>query len=351
MGAETFFESALVDGLDQIAGQELQHRFGDQVRLFYPAGHFPGTLQFAYGGSPHNLLSLKTILGVFWVTRFPVPRPKALLGHQNLTFLLERISEMRRLWPRSAFKTVHLAAAGAETEVMSRIAQEVASANELEIAREEGDLLVRLRRPLDGSPGWEAALRMSPRPLSVRPWRVCDWKGALNASVAQAMIHLTRPRSTDTFLNITCGSGTLLIERALSSPVRLTLGCDTDQAALDCARSNVQAAKLASRIQLEAWDARSLPLDKHSVDVICADLPFGHDVGSHAENIELYPALLQEAARVARPGARFVLLTHEIRLMDSLLENSPSWLAVEIIPISIAGLHPRIYILENAGSD
>jgi tRNA (guanine6-N2)-methyltransferase len=347
MGVETFFEVAVVDGLEPVVAQELNHRFGDQIRLFYPPGQFPGVLQFAFGGSPHNLLTLKTALSVFWVQRFAAPRPRALLGHQNLQRLLERSDEIRRFWPKTAFKTFYLAAAGADTSVMTRIAEEIATHNGLTVTREEGDMLVRLRHPIDGGTGWEAAIRMAPRPLSVRSWRVCDWKGALNAAVAQAMVQLTRPRSGDIFLNIACGSGTLLVERATSGPVRVAIGCDTDLEALDCARANIEASKQSPHIRLEAWDACALPLDNDSVDVICADLPFGHDVGSHRDNIRLYPQLLNEAARVAKPNARCVLLTHEIRLINDLLEGSADWKVEEIITLSLSGLHPKIYVLKK----
>ena len=57
--------------------------------------------------------------------------------------------------------------------------------------------------------------------------------------------------------------------------------------------------------------------------------------------------MLNEAARVACPGARCVLLSHEIRLMTDLLETSTDWITERIIPISITGLHPRIYILKK----
>jgi tRNA (guanine6-N2)-methyltransferase len=347
MGVESFFEAAVVDGLEPVAAQELNHRFGDQVSQFYPAGQYPGTLQFAYGGIPHNLLALKTVLSLFWVMRFRVPRPRALLGHQALQLLFERSDEIRRFWPKSAFKTVYLAAAGSESGVMERIAAELAGHNQLSVSHEEGDMLIRLRRPLDGSPGWEVALRMAPRPLSVRSWRVCDLKGALNAAVAQAMVQLTRPRADDIFLNLGCGSGTLLIERASSGPFRDVVGCDIDPAALECARANIGASRQPARIHLEAWDARSLPLPDACVDVVVSDLPFGHDVGSHKANLDLYPLLLKEAARVARPGARTAFLTHEIRLMTDLLENSPHWITNSTIQLSLSGLHPNIYLLER----
>lgn len=348
MAAEsTFFEAMVVDGLAFATADELKHRFGQQARLLHPPERFPGTIQFTFEGRPHHLLQLKTVLSLFWVEGFAEPRPRALLGHQNFERLLARIAAVRALAPKATFKTLYLAAAGSESSVLTRFTAEIASATGLTAMRDEGDLLIRLRRPLDGSEGWEAAVRMAPRPLSVRSWRVCDWPGALNAAVARSMIQISLPRADDIFLNIGCGSGTLLVERAASAPSRLLIGCDTDQAALACARANIQASQQAGRIRLENWDFRELPLSTGSVDVVCSDLPFGHDVGSHQENLALYPRLLEEAARVAHPDARGLFLTHEVHLMTELLETSQAWETMHVIPLTLAGLHPRIYHLRR----
>ena len=162
-----------------------------------------------------------------------------------------------------------------------------------------------------------------------------------------------------------------MIERASAGVDGVLLGCDVNPEALRCARANVKAAgyapsgkartaylpkdrRLLAGLRPEItvcvypWDGRFLPLQSSSVDVLCSDLPFGHDVGSHDENLLLYPLLLKEAARVAKPGARGVFLTHEIRLMESTLNVSQEWELEEILPISINGLNPRIYCVKRA---
>ena len=83
MKETAFFEAAVVEGLESVAQQELQHRFGSQARLLHPPGSGSGVLQFTYSGSPRNLLQLKTVVSLFWVRTFAAPRPRALLGHQN----------------------------------------------------------------------------------------------------------------------------------------------------------------------------------------------------------------------------------------------------------------------------
>ena len=341
----SFYEVSVPDGLESFTVDEIRHRLGHEVHFLTPGVRVrPGLLQFTYGGKAVNLLQLKTALSPFVVLRFPVPRPKALLGHQHLQVLLEQIRTIMRHSPTGTYRSIYLAAAGSDSAVMQRFIQEVATELGLQVNPNEGDLLLRVRRPLDGSEGWEVLIRMAHRPLSVRPWRVCDLAGALNAAVAQVMVILTRPNREDVFLNLACGSGTLLAERAAAGPFRLALGCDFDPHALDCARANLTAAH--TRIPVFDWDVTRLPLGSKTVNVLCADLPFGHDVGSHDDNLILYPRLLREAGRVATADGRAVFLTHELRLMESILERSADWELDTEIPLTINGLHPHIYSLK-----
>jgi len=347
---KVFYEINVPEGLEAAAWEEISGKYGERAKLLRPLEADSGVVQFTYGDNPRNLLRLKMALSLFTGQRFAVPRPRALLGHENFQNLLQQVEQVMKLAHQGlpvagAYRSLYLAAAGSDTSVMQRLAEELAKHFNLSVAHSEGDLLVRVRRPVDGSEGWEVLVRMTPRPLSVRRWRVCDYAGALNAVVAHALARFTRPQAEDVFLNIACGSGSILIERAAIQTAKMLIGCDLDPEALRCARENIRAAHYEDRIQVFPWDARRLPLADASVDVVCADLPFGHDVGSHEANLILYPQILKEAARVARPGARAALLTHEVRLMETVLNVSTEWELQEIVPITISGLHPRIYLL------
>ena len=168
MPLTAFYEVSIPEGLEPFTVQEIYHRLGHEVQ-FLSTGtrQRPGLLQFTYGGKAVNLLQLKTVLSPFQVLRFAVPRPKALMGHQNLQILLEQIRTVLRHSPVGTYRTIYLAAAGSESAVMQRFAQEVATQLSLRVDPHEGDLLLRVRRPLDGSEGWEVLIRMAPRPLSV----------------------------------------------------------------------------------------------------------------------------------------------------------------------------------------
>jgi 23S rRNA G2445 N2-methylase RlmL len=302
-------------------------------------------VRFVYTGAPGNLLALQTATAVYAVCTFDIPRPQALLGDANLRRLLQTISMVRGLHPAAAFRTLGISAAGADSPVMQRLGKELAARSGLSVATDEADLLLHIRRVREGVNGWEVLVRLSPRPLSTRPWRVCNMNGALNAVVAQAMVRLARPQSPDCFLNLCCGSGTLLIERAAYGPVGRLIGCDIAPAALACAQANIQASGHAEQIELHGWDAQALPLPSDSIDTLCADLPFGFAVGSHVGNIALYPALLQEAGRVAKPGARLVLLTHDVRLMEEIIGQSAQWRVADRLRIQLRTVQPIIFVL------
>ena len=190
-------------------------------------------------------------------------------------------------------------------------------------------------------------MRLSPRPLATRDWRVCNMAGALDAAVAHAMLTLIPSNHADIYLNLGCGSGTLMIERLARGPAQTVIGCDYALSALECSRANLSAAGYLSDVSLVLSDVRNLPFDDGFAGTICADLPFGQLVGTHQENLELYPRLLSEAARVARINASFLAITHEVRLMEKLLSKSLDWRVEQILRINLGGLHPRIFVLRK----
>lgn len=337
----SLIELVVPEGLEALARDELRG-LGREARMQPDAA--PGVLRMSYTGDLRRLLSLRSVTSAAIVQRFAVPRPKALLGDAQFRAMQALINKVLRLHPPGAFQSLYLSAAGAESAVLTRLKQELATALKLSVGQDDGDLLLRLRRNADA---WEMLVRLGPRPLATRAWRVCNLEGALNGPVAHAMALLSAPAAHDTVLNIACGSGTLLIERLLLGPARRAIGCDTSPAAIACAQANVAAAGLGGRCELTDWDARSLPLPAASVSVILGDLPFGHLVGSHAENLALYPALLAEATRVARPGARCVLISHELRLLEGLLAEQNAWNVVQRLRVDVGGLKPQITVLQR----
>ncbi|NJL54806.1 methyltransferase domain-containing protein [bacterium] len=267
------------------------------------------------------ILTLPTVNAVYQVLSYNIPRPKALLGHEHWTRLLIAVEAVSSS-SSGTFHSFHINAAGSDSSVMQRIRTTFAQDTGLHYAPDEGDMLLRIR---PGESGWEVLIRMTPRPLSTRNWRICNYEGALNGPVARSMVMLSSPGKDDYVLNVGCGSGSLLIERLLHTESQRVVGIDINNTAIDCASQNLASADRTRDAVLLTGDARRLPFKDASFTHLYADLPFGQLVGSHQTNQQLYPHLLREAARVAGVNALFTLITHEVRLMDTVLKAQMAW--------------------------
>lgn len=285
---------------------------------------------------------LRCMQSAFVGSVYPVPRPKALLGQQywdDIVMVAQHIVREQR------FTTLEIDAAGADSSVMQRIATTLAEQLALQVVKDEGELVVRIR-PADQ--GWEVLLRLTPRPHGTRAWRVCNMPGAINAVVAAAMVRWAGVFADECVLNMGVGSGTLLIERLLAGAARQAWGCDTNPEAIACAQQNVAAAGVADNVQLTPWDATQVPLPAASVDVIMADLPFGQLIGTHQHNLTLYPQWLAEAARLLSPQGRMVLISHENRLLEQVIHATTGIAVAECIQVKVGGMAPMAWLIRRA---
>lgn len=335
-------ELEVLAGLRPFCERELERRMGAAARV-HGGGDTSILIELDYAAGLGRLLELKTVVAAYLVRRFPTPRPRGLLGEEHLRSLLDQIDRVRNLHPPATFESFRFGAAGADSAVFNRLAGELAARTGLEHRAGDGDMLLRFRLAAGG--GWEVLARISPRPLSTRGWRRRDLPGALNATIAASLVELTDPHPEDRFLNLLCGSGTLLIERLLRSPAARALGIDIDSAVLAMTRDNLAGAGLQA--PLVRSDATSLGIADRSFDAIVADLPYGARSGSHAGNPRLYSGLLREAARVSLPGARLAVITHDIRRFETALAASPAWRPQTSLRVFQKGLRPTAWLLRR----
>jgi tRNA (guanine6-N2)-methyltransferase len=317
-------------GLEAVAAEELRT---------VPLARDIWGLRFWYPGDPERLTRLRGAVAAYRIRAWDVPRPRGLLGHQQLGELTAFLAGVVQIGGHQSFR---IAAAGKESAVMARLAEELQTALNLPFHAEEGELLIRLRPQEDG-PGWEVLARLTPRPLSARAWRVCNMGGGLNATIAHAMHKLAGQRDEDRVFNPMSGSGTLLIERALLGPSAALVGVDLDPKAVECARANLRAAR--REVEVAQVDALHTGLPDRSFDLIVCDLPWGDAIGTHGGNAALYPAFLQEMHRLCSRQGRLVVLTHEIKLFERVLQEQSRWHARELFQVYSGGHHPRAYLL------
>lgn len=338
------YEVEVVPGIEEFAMRELRATLGGKLAWMRPAR--AGFFRFGCGGEPEQFNRLRSVIALYAVHHFAIPRPRAFLGNQHFTRLCEILQAVADGFGGAA-SSFGIGAAGSGSPVMLRLRGELGAALGLPYAEDgKGQLYLRLLRGDRG--GWDALLRTTPAPLSKRAYRVVNVPGALNASVAYVMTRLATAPATATVVNLCSGSATILIEHGLSQPTHRLLAIDLDADRLAAGRCNAAAGNCA-RITHLLGDARATPLPRQCADLLYADLPFGNLVGTHADNERLYPAILREAARLARPTAKLIVLTHEIKLLRRCLRGSEWQIAAEH-PITLSGLHPRIFVLDMGRS-
>jgi ubiquinone/menaquinone biosynthesis C-methylase UbiE/uncharacterized membrane protein YgcG len=191
-------------------------------------------------------------------------------------------------------------------------------------------------------------LRLSDNSMRHRAWRKASMPAALKPTVAAAMVLLSEPREDDVLLDPMCGSGTILIERALAGRYRSLLGGDIDAGAVQAARENV--GPRYKPIGIEQWDARALPLGDASVTTIVCNLPFGKQIGTPAAVRHLYPTLLADWTRILAPGGRMVLLTSERGLLKQSLEKRPELVVTRELSILLRGQRAVIVVARRVES-
>ena len=276
-------------------------------------------------------------------------RPRVLLETSVQQQIREVLSRLAQVRPRQRFTDVRLAAAGADTPEMRRIADAVAEAAGVGVDHADGDLLVRVRRSgTRANPtGWELLLRTTPRPLATRAWRTVDYPGAVNATIAATCLDLLEVGEEDSLLDMTCGSGTFLIEQLFRSRPARAVGIDLNPEAITAAQKHQRAARQRGRIDWIVGDAVTEPLSG-TFSRIITNPPWGTLHGSHETNQELLLDLMDRAAIVSTRGARLGVLTHEIRRMHAVLEEEDlPWRLIDEHRFFQKGHHPRLFLFER----
>lgn len=279
----------------------------------------------------------RTVVAAYESLVFEVARPRTLLSPEHVARIAAHIKALP-----SKFASFRLSAAGSDSPELTRFRDAIADATGLVDDADDGELLIRLRKAKGG--GWEVLLRLTPRPLSTRAWRTERYEGGLNATIAAAIIQATNPSPEDRFVDLMCGSGTLLIER-LAFPSREMVGLDIDANAIAITKTHLRNAAIrGAKVDLRADDVRN---SVGAFDKLVVNPPWGTSVGSHDENLTLYPEVLQAAARIRAPGATLCVLTHEIRVFESSLEAQSDWRVVDEHRFFQKGHWPRLYVLES----
>jgi 23S rRNA G2445 N2-methylase RlmL len=189
-------------------------------------------------------------------------------------------------------------------------------------------------------------LRLSDASMRHRTYKRQHLPASLRPTVAATMALMSKPAETDRVLDPLCGVGTLLVERALLSPVAEVRGGDIREEAVGLARRNLASAHVPGKIQL--WDARELPLDPGSYTHVITNLPFGKQIGTTEDNQHLYRDVLREFKRVLTSDGRLIALTSEDRLLSRVLQEQ-NWRVESKKTLTLLGQDASIFVAKQRG--
>lgn len=177
-------------------------------------------------------------------------------------------------------------------------------------------------------------------------YRRKDVGASINPVVAACLARLARSSATATIVDPTCGSATLLIERALLDPATRLRGIDNSRTAVAAARTNVRAAGLEGRIEIIHGDATQ-SVHYAACDEVIANLPFGvRTRETDAELMRLYEAIMSNVAGQLRPGGRALLYTASRKTFEAALARYRKQVRVERnLRVVSGGLWSNLWVL------
>lgn len=337
------FEAEILPGLEEISLEEIKKRLG-HLSGFSLLAVEKGKVSFRLSKLEDALSYLRTVVAVYLLQEYAIPRPKAFLGDENFKKLCHQIRTV--VLKREEFHSFRFSAAGKDSSIFTILKQQLADRFGFDYNQEAGDLVIRFRK---NSKSWQVLIRLTSRPLSARVWRIENMPGALNATIASAMILLSKPRREDQFLNVMSGTGTLLIERALFGRAKKIVGIEKNFKVAQQSLVNIEAANLGDSIEVFSADFRDDLKLSTTFNIICADLPWGERVGRRSDLIMLYRDFLEFCTRVSSSKAKLMLLTQDYKtFIEQLGKGNQNWSLLTSYKIFQKGYNPKILVFEKS---
>lgn len=245
-----------------------------------------------------------------------------------------------------SFKAFKISCAGSDSSEVRSIVKYIKDTYRIE-ENGDADLKIHIIKSKDI---WEIGIQTTPRPLSVRDYKVANMSGAMDPTVAYAVNSFCNLDTAYSYLNVFSGSATLLIEAAQSYPnLEKLIGFDNNKKHLSLSIKNIKEAGLIKRVQVKEADIFDNP-DLGKFDVIVSDLPFGMSISKDEDLEKLYSAFIQYCENSLNTTGRLVIYTSEYEIIESILPKSQfkviQTLQLKFITNVDAYLRPKIIVCE-----
>src|SRR3989338_4215657 len=244
------------------------------------------------------------------------------------------------------FKTFKISCAGSDSPEVRSIVKYIQNTYRMEEG-DEADLKIHIIKPENI---WEIGIQITPRPLSVRDYKIVNMSGAMDPTIAYAVNSFCNLDSAHSYLNVFSGSATLLIEADQCYPnLEKLMGFDNNKKHLSLSIKNIKKAGLIERVQVKEVDIFD-KLNFGTFDAIVSDLPFGMSISKNEDLEKLYTTFIQYCEDILNNGGRLVIYTSEYELIESILFKSQfkivQSLQLRFITNVDAYLRPKIIVCE-----
>lgn len=238
------------------------------------------------------------------------------------------------------------------------------SLENVRVTRHEFSDVLRLARDTftpfdlaDSPSNYAAMIRVEADPDATRIWfvptfepderfayRLADVGASINPVVGACLARLVRGKSSRVIIDPTCGSATLLIERALLDETSMLSGIDISPTSIRAATGNVIAARLAARVAVRQGDGGDTAAWPDRCDEVLANLPFGNR--TEDRNLDgLYRRIVGNIGRTLAPGGRALLYTAHSKTLLALLRRTPQLAIREERRVESGGLQVGLWLL------
>ncbi len=263
-----------------------------------------------------KIKTLKTVSRAYLVDRNLKLNPVYLKTHKSALGNLINIVISKN--PTGTFNTFKINCAGSDTKEITALKEYLVSEFKL-MEDEEADAKIYIAK-IDGV--WEVGLQITPRPLSLRKYKIKNISGAMDPTIASSLNYLCKLENYKSYLNIFSGSATLMIEAGLNyENLEKIIGFDNNKERLSASIQNIKQAGLIRKLLVKELDIMDQP-NLGKFDVITADLPFGMAI-SKGENLEaLYKAFIESCEKSLNFGGRLAVYTSEFEIFEKLIKLS-----------------------------
>jgi len=288
-----------------------------------------------------EIKNLRSVSQAYIIIENPKYNPLYISNHKSILGDLIEIIVSKN---KEVFKSFKIICAGSDSPEMRSVAKYIGENWGL-IEKKEADLKIHMIKHDDV---WEIGIQITPRPLSVRAYKVRNMSGAMDPTIAYALNSLCGLDQAESYLNVFSGSATLLIEAGQCYPnLKKLIGFDNNKKHISLAIQNIKKAGLIQKIELKEKDIVDKP-DLGKFDIITSDLPFGMSISKDEDLDKLYQCFIEYCEQSLNYAGILAVYTSKHEILEKIIRGSRfkiiKTLELKFITAVDAYLRPKIFV-------